>query len=163
MKSVAGVIFSEDRNSVLLIQRRDVPVWVLPGGGIEPGEPPEEAILREMEEETGFTVINPRLVGTYEPINRLAKLTNLYECTIVAGKASIGSETKNIQFFPLSELPKLIPPPYREWITDAATIKAPLKKRLDSVTYFTLFKNMVLHPILIFRFLLARLKIPIND
>lgn len=110
MKSVAGVIFSEDRNSVLLIQRRDVPVWVLPGGGIEPGEPPEEAILREMEEETGFTVINPRLVGTYEPINRLAKLTNLYECTIVAGKASIGSETKNIQFFPLSELPKLIPP-----------------------------------------------------
>jgi len=30
--------------------------WTLPGGGLEPGEEPEDAVVREVEEETGYTV-----------------------------------------------------------------------------------------------------------
>lgn len=163
MESIAGIIFSKDRKEVLLIQRRDVPVWVLPGGGIEPGESPEEAVLREIFEETGFCVANPRLVGTYTPINRLTKLTNLYECTITSGKASIGPETRNIRFFPINCLPKLIPPPYPLWIEDAASLSPPFKKRLENVTYSALFKYLITHPILVIRFILARLGIPLNN
>lgn len=162
MESVAGVVFSADRSSVLLIQRRDVPVWVLPGGGIEPGESPEEAVLREILEETGFEVATPRLVGTYIPINRLAKLTNLYECIFVSGQATTGAETRNVRFFPLDRLPKLLPPPYPQWIGDAVPITPPFKKNLDSVTYFTLFKNFLTHPLLVIRFILARLGLPYN-
>jgi ADP-ribose pyrophosphatase YjhB (NUDIX family) len=46
-------------NEVLMVkqyvQRGDI-VWNFPGGGIEEGETPEEACLREVEEETGFIV-----------------------------------------------------------------------------------------------------------
>jgi len=57
-KSVIGVVFSPDEKQVLLTKRRDVPVWVLPGGGIERNENPEDAIVREILEETGFHVKN---------------------------------------------------------------------------------------------------------
>ena len=38
-------------------------VWTLPGGGLEPGESPEEACLREVEEETGHTCELTGLLG----------------------------------------------------------------------------------------------------
>lgn len=161
-ESIAGVIFSSDRARVLLIQRCDVPVWVLPGGGIEKGETPEQSIIREILEETGFHVKVERLVGAYSPINRLARHTHLYECAILGGEAKISNETRNVAFFLLSALPKLIPPPYREWITDAHAHLPPLQKKLQSVTYPILIKNLLLHPILVLRFLLARAGFAIN-
>lgn len=162
-QSVAGIVFSPDRTQVLLIQRRDVPVWVLPGGGIDPGENAEDAVEREILEETGFTVKRERLVGVYEPINRLAKQTELYECAIVSGSAETTAETRQVRFFPLSRLPKMMPPPYPEWIEDGTRIGPPLFKKLCGVTYPVLLKNLFLHPLLVVRFLLARLGLAINS
>jgi 8-oxo-dGTP diphosphatase len=158
-KSVAGVIFSS--NGVLLIQRRDVPVWVLPGGGIDPGEPAESAITREILEETGLTVKIERIVGDYFPINRLSKRTLLYECSHISGELTLSSETKGIRFFPLDQLPPM-PPPYLEWILDAREKGPMLQKKLTSVTYLNLVKLAISHPILVGRFLLARAGLPIN-
>ena len=54
---VAAVIMEGDR--VLLCQRNDgghLPLlWEFPGGKIEPGETPREALLRELQEELGVT------------------------------------------------------------------------------------------------------------
>src|SRR6185295_5359171 len=108
-QSVAGVVFSPDRTSVLLILRRDVPVWVLPGGGIDPGESPEQASVREILEETSLSVKVERLVGTYIPINRLAKRTNLYECSFVSGSLRRSDETRDARFFSLDQLPPMPP------------------------------------------------------
>ena len=160
--SVAGAIFSKDRKNVLLILRRDVPVWVLPGGGIDPGESPEEAILREILEETGFTVKIDRLVGDYSPINRLSKQTQLFECSILKGTASLNSECKGIQYFPIDNLPKKIPPPYREWIFDAHLGAPPVTKELTSVNYTRFIWYLLSHPLLVARFLLARCGLSIN-
>lgn len=162
-QSVAGIVFSPDRTQVLLIQRRDVPVWVLPGGGIDPGESPEDAVVREILEETGFTVKRERLVGVYEPINRLAKQTELYECAIVSGSAETTAETRQVRFFALSSLPKLMPPPYPEWIEDGKRLGPPVSKKLTGVTYPVLLKNLFLHPLLVIRFLLARLGLAVNS
>ena len=51
----AVVIDPDDR---ILLVRFEFPartVWATPGGGIEPGESPEDAIRRELAEETGLT------------------------------------------------------------------------------------------------------------
>jgi 8-oxo-dGTP pyrophosphatase MutT (NUDIX family) len=42
-ESVACILFNNSK--ILLIKRRDIPVWVLPGGGIDQGESPETAAV----------------------------------------------------------------------------------------------------------------------
>jgi len=163
IESVAAVLFSPDRKEVLLVQRRDVPVWVLPGGGIDPGESAEKAVIREVLEETGFAVKADRLVGRYVPINRLAKPTAVFECRVQEGMMSLTTETRGIGFFPLDALPALVPPPFREWIEDARGVREPVVKRLNGVTYWTLIQNLLFHPLLVIRFLLARAGFAINS
>jgi 8-oxo-dGTP diphosphatase len=162
IQSVSGVLFSLDRTQVLLILRRDVPVWVLPGGGVEPGESPEAAVIREILEETGFHVKVRRLAGVYTPINRLARFTHLYECQIIAGQPTLSKETKGVRFFNLNDLP-LMPPPYLEWVHDAHIVQPTLYKELKSVNYWNLIKNFLLHPLLVIRFLLSRMGLPLNS
>lgn len=157
-ESVIGALFSPDKKEVLLVQRNDVPVWVLPGGGIEPGESPEEAVLREVWEETGFQTQVKRLVGTYIPINRLTRHTHVYECLILTGHPKTSSETRQVRFFPLTALPKLLPPPFPDWIADALQEGPPVEKKLTSVNYSTLMKNLLFHPSLVIRFILTRFR-----
>jgi len=80
----------------------------------------------------------------------------------LSGALTLSNETKGVSFFSLSALPPL-PPPYPEWIEDGAAIGPTLIKALTSVTYLALLKNLILHPILVIRFLLARLGFAINS
>ena len=161
--SVAGCIFSLDEKQILLIKRRDVPVWVLPGGGIDKGETEEEAIIREIKEETGYTSTIKRKIGQYTPVNRLTRLTHLYDLSIVKGSSTTSSETRDVKFFPLDQLP-LMPPPYADWIKDACE-KAPdiIRKKLSQITYSKLLYYLLIHPILVIRFLLSRIGLNINS
>ena len=163
-ESVNGILFSKDRSQILLIKRRDVPVWVLPGGGINTGESPEVAVLREMEEETGLKVKISRKIAEYTPLCRLARFTHFYECETIEGRPQTGDETRAIQFFSLNELPKRLPPPYPDWIKDAISSQTSLlKKEIASVTYFVMLKNLILHPLLVIRFLLTKIGITFNS
>ena len=50
----------------ILLQDRKKKDWrglTLPGGHIEPGESIVESVIREMKEETGLTILNPKLCG----------------------------------------------------------------------------------------------------
>ncbi len=50
-----ATVFAFDKNKKLLfVKRRDVPVWVVPGGGIEKGETPKEAFARELKSITNY-------------------------------------------------------------------------------------------------------------
>lgn len=156
-------MFSEKRDAVLLIFRADVPVWVLPGGGVEPKEAPEAAVHREILEETGLVTEKARLVGTYHPINRLAKRTQVYECQVKGGSLKTSEESLSVQFFPLAALPKNIPPPYRNWIEEGLAVAPPIERPLYELTYRMLFFSLLSHPLLVFRFLLSRMGLPMNS
>lgn len=56
----------EDGMGNVLVQERVDPGWpgiAFPGGHVEPGESFAAAVIREMEEETGLLIRNPRLCG----------------------------------------------------------------------------------------------------
>lgn len=162
-ETVLAAIFSENRKEVLLIKKRDVPVWVLPGGGVEENEKDQDAIIREVKEETGFNIKIVRKVGEYTPINRLTKYTHLFECKIISGKSMLTNETKDINFFRVNNLPKYLPPPFPKWVKDAyRNEKKLIKEKLTSITYIGFIKALFKHPILIVRFVLSRLGLNIN-
>lgn len=158
-RSVAGVIFNKKRDKILIIQRLDVPVWVLPGGGVDPEETFEEAIIREVYEETGLIVKVYRKVAEYSPINRLAYPTYLFECAVIGGQISKSDETSDIGFFPINALPKSFFFLHQEWLRDALENKKEIiKKKLSAVSYTKLMKFMLIHPYLVFRFFLTCLR-----
>ena len=161
-QAVYGIVFNEAKTEVLLIRRRDIPVWVLPGGGLDPGEAPELGAVREVLEETGFSVAIVRKVAEYLPVNRMTQFSHLYACRILSGTAQTGAETKEIRFFPLGALPPL-PPPFKGWIEDTvAAHPGMLRKKIEGVTYWILLKLLLQHPILVGRYLLTKLGIHIN-
>lgn len=163
-ETVLAAIFTENRKEVLLIKRRDVPVWVLPGGRVEEKEKEEDAIVRETKEETGFNIKIVRKVGEYVPLNRLTKFTHLYECGILSGNSTTTNETKDIKFFNVKHLPKYLPPPFSKWIKDAhKNDSALIKEKLTSITYWGFIKASFKHPILIIRFILSRIGLNINS
>ncbi len=162
VSSVIGIVFGPEARSVLLVFRRDVPVWVLPGGGLEINESPEEAITREILEETGLSVKVERVVGRYKALNKLAKNTILFECSVLSGSLRTSSETKKVEFFPVEKLPKM-PPPFLDWINDSLEFSPPKEKEITSINIYSILYFCFRNPIKVIRFLLSRLGWHINS
>lgn len=62
-----GAVIRDGAGRLLLIKRGHEPgagLWSLPGGRIEPGETDEQAVVREIAEETGLVVTCGSLLGT---------------------------------------------------------------------------------------------------
>jgi ADP-ribose pyrophosphatase YjhB (NUDIX family) len=64
-----GAVIKDRAGRLLLILRGHEPgkgLWSIPGGRIEAGETDEQAVIREVAEETGLTVTCGRLLGAAE-------------------------------------------------------------------------------------------------
>lgn len=112
-----AVIFDElDR--VLLCHRHDMDKWNLPGGGMESGEMPTEAVVREVKEETGLEVIIEKLTGIYGKQYK-DELVFTFICRIVGGEMTTTSECRENQYFALDDLPPNTIQKHVERILDA--------------------------------------------
>lgn len=88
-----AIIFNE-QNRVLLSHRCDIDLWNLPGGGIEIGELPTEAVVREVKEETGLNVEAERLVGVYGKTQKPDELVFAFKCRIIFGEIAQTDEDR---------------------------------------------------------------------
>lgn len=155
--AVIGIVFSPDKKKLLILERRDVPVWVLPGGGIDENETSEEAIIRETFEETGLHVSIVKKIGEYYPINCLTAPTHVFECKEESGHLSIGDETNNLGFYPIDNLPKNFFFLHRHWLQDALLNSHKiLKKPISQITYWQVVKFLFFHPTLMIRYIFSR-------
>ena len=151
-----GIIFNNDNSKVLLVKRRDIPIWVLPGGGIEAEESPEQALIREIYEETGYHVQICRKCAEYEPINTLASFTTVFICRIVSGTSTLSDETSEIAFHSILNIQKDIFPPHILWIKEAITHADLIRRPLKEISYGQIIKYFLMHPWQVFRYAWTR-------
>ena len=104
----AAVIFDKD-NKIMLVKstyQRSHP-WGLPGGSLEYGEAPEDAVVREVWEETSLKIEIDRFlfVKTWTP----DRVGMYYICHIEDGEFMPSDEVSEIGYFSLDNLPDVRP------------------------------------------------------
>lgn len=97
----------EDGDKILLQNRvkKDWRGYTLPGSHVEPGESFVDAVIREMREETGLKVIEPRLVGVKQfPIENGRYVVLLFKATQWSGDL-ISSDEGHMEWIEYDRLP----------------------------------------------------------
>jgi 8-oxo-dGTP diphosphatase len=103
----------EDDGRVLLARRRYEPfanLWDLPGGFLDEGEHPLDAIRRELLEETGLEVEPDRFVGVwmdrYGTDEDAPATLNLYwTARVIGGEPAPADDVSELEWFAVAELP----------------------------------------------------------
>jgi len=107
--TVDGII--KKGNEILLIRRKNIPFknsWALPGGYLEYNEKTEDAVIREIFEETGLFTEIINLIGVYSDPKRDPRghtVSIIYELRIIKGKLESGDDATDVNFFNLNNLP----------------------------------------------------------
>ncbi|KFB09456.1 NUDIX domain-containing protein [Nitratireductor basaltis] len=120
---VRGIVHDRGRNAVLLVRHTYVSGWHLPGGGVEVGEPMEEALTRELAEEGRVTLTGkPNLCSVH--LNRQASRRDhvavyLIENFTVDGTHPGDSEIAEARFFGLDDLPDALSEATRRRLAEA--------------------------------------------
>lgn len=110
-----GAIVIRD-GCVLLVERGREPqqgYWSLPGGVVEVGERLEEALRREVREETGLAVRPVTVVEIFERILRDSEGRPEYHyvlidylCEVTGGEARAADDARRLEWVKRDELPR---------------------------------------------------------
>lgn len=109
-----GVVFQNQR--ILLVQEKlDNNRWTLPGGWVDVGESPSQAVVREIYEESGYQTRAIKLLALYDrnhprhghppQLHHSYKL--FFQCELIGGSPKESYETANAQFFSEDAIPEL--------------------------------------------------------
>jgi 8-oxo-dGTP diphosphatase len=110
-QTILGVIFHHpitgvsiipvlDDGRIVLVRRRDTGKWSLPGGFIDWGEDIPNTVVRELEEETGLSLVKiSRLVGVYSAPDRDPRVHSI--CVVV--EALVTGEFKILDSLEVSD------------------------------------------------------------
>ena len=113
LPSVTGIIFDAN-GSILLLRHRDGDVWSTPGGAIEPDETPADAVVREVQEETGLIVRPDRILGVFGGPSFVVRYSNgdetqyvmtVFDCAVLGGTLRpVTDEIVELRFIAKNEL-----------------------------------------------------------
>ncbi|MFD1512640.1 NUDIX hydrolase [Halomarina rubra] len=98
----AIAVVTDDDGRLLLQHRADDGTWGIPGGWVDPGESPTEAVVREAREETGLVVeaveslgVFTRRPGAHGPHGQLQLP---YRCRVVGGDVDPSHESLAVAY-----------------------------------------------------------------
>jgi len=130
--SVAAVL-TDDRDRVLVIQRRDNGAWQLPGGVLELEESIEAGVCREFQEETGVTIEPTGLTGVYKNM-RLGVVALVFRARLVAGTPHPTEESAAVDWWTADRVAAEMNETFAARILDAlAPGAAPVIRHHDSI------------------------------
>lgn len=107
--TVDGIIEYQHKKEkgIVLIERKDPPHgWALPGGFVDYGESVENALIREMKEETNLDISIIKLLGVYSDPNRDKRMHTASVVYVVKGKGKLKAkdDAKNVALVPLNKI-----------------------------------------------------------
>ena len=98
----------DGREGIVLIWRKNEPVgWAIPGGFVDYGESVEDAVRREMKEETNLDLEDLELVGVYSDPDRDPRFHTISTVFTARGVGELdaGDDADRAAVFPLDDLP----------------------------------------------------------
>lgn len=114
LPSVA-VLPRDDNGRVLLVKVSDTGLWAAIGGAIEPDESPEDAAVRESQEEAGVVVElkailrvlgGPEFRLMYPNGDETSYVTTVFDGRVIDGvPRPDGDETLDVRWWPVDDLP----------------------------------------------------------
>ena len=116
MVTVDAVVFavSAGKTEVLLIERKNEPFkgqWAVPGGFVEIDEELEDAVARELAEETGLTTVRLEQMHTFgkcgrDPRGRQITIVFMGVVTDGCDKVRAGDDAADVRWFNIENLPE---------------------------------------------------------
>jgi 8-oxo-dGTP diphosphatase len=118
-----GAIIIDGAGRLLLIKRGHEPgkgLWSIPGGRVEPGETDEQAVIREVREETGLVVRPGRLIGAVRRAAPGGAVLDIrdYAATVAGGTLAAGDDADDARWAGGAELDGL---PLTDGLAEALT------------------------------------------
>ncbi len=122
-KTAVGAFVRDRQGRYLLLQRSSDSTcwpgaWEVPGGKVEPGESPEEALLREVKEETGLCVFLDAEVGRAEfELGGRRGCMRFWTARVSEGSVRLSEEDQDYAWLVLPEfLGRELSPPVRVFL-----------------------------------------------
>jgi 8-oxo-dGTP diphosphatase len=105
-------VIGDEAGRLLLIKRRNEPgagLWSLPGGRIEAGETDEQAVVREILEETGLAVTAGALLGAVERPGRDGAIADIrdYLAVVTGGALQAGDDAADARWVTPQEMRRM--------------------------------------------------------
>jgi len=146
------ILFKNDKKEkVFLVLRSDYPVWVTTGGGIEPGETPQKAAIREAIEETGLKVKLVKKIGMYKG----DYISHLFEGRVISGTFKPEYPGCRGKWFKVDKLPLSMTDWDKGRIADCLNHKGAIfTKRNAPLSIRGNFHLLFLHPISTIKYML---------
>lgn len=121
-------------NKILLMKRNKFghEFYALVGGVIEPGEKPEETVIREVKEETSLEVSEPKLV-IIEDAGDVFGIQYIFLCKYLSGEPALSPDSPEAK---ITKEGKNLYQPVWESIDDLKTIRLLPKELQDLIVKF---------------------------
>lgn len=141
-----GALVYDSQGNVLLQQRSDNGRWSAPVGGMDPGETPADAVVREVWEETGVLVEpvqvlgvygGPKFRNTHANGDQTASIFMIFACRVLddSGLSPDGHESLDVRYFPQQEAMALLSKRWQQRTEELRVLDHIATAQFDAATW----------------------------